>query len=153
MKATGLNHVSIHARDLETSTRFYEEFFGMRRVATPDFGYPVQWLEVGELQIHLFVRPTEAPQHHHFSLDVDDYGAAYTEARRRGILQGEPRRLPDGAVQMYIRDPAGNRVEMDWPDASTLDPALFGELESVPGPPEASVYSGRLAGHAQSRGR
>ena len=48
MKATGLNHVSIHARDLEESTRFYEEFFGMRRVATPDFGYPVQWLEVGE---------------------------------------------------------------------------------------------------------
>src|SRR5207248_31055 len=116
MKATGLNHVSVHARDLEESTRFYEEFFGMRRVATPDFGYPVQWLEVGELQIHLFVRPTEAPEHHHFSLDVDDYGAAYTEARRRGILLGGPRRLPDGAVQMYIQDPAGNRVEMDWPD-------------------------------------
>ena len=143
MKATGLNHVSIHALDLEESTRFYVEFFGMRRVATPEFGYPVQWLEVGELQIHLFVRPAEAPVHHHFSLDVDDYGAAYAEAKRRGILQGEPRKLPDGAVQMYIADPAGNRVEIDWPDAATLDPSVFRDLKTVPGPPEASIYSGR----------
>jgi catechol 2,3-dioxygenase-like lactoylglutathione lyase family enzyme len=143
MKATGINHVSIHATDLEESTRFYEEFFGMRRVATPDFGYPVQWLEVGELQIHLFVRPAEAPVHHHFSLDVDDYGSAYAEAKRRGILQGEPRRLPDGAVQMYIQDPAGNRVEIDWPDAATLDGSVFGDMQTVAGPPEASIYSGR----------
>lgn len=146
MKATGLNHVSIHALDLEESTRFYEEFFGMRRVATPEFGYPVQWLEVGELQIHLFVRPAEAPVHHHFSLDVDDYAAAYAEAKRRGILQGEPRRLPDGAVQMYVLDPAGNRVEIDWPDTATLDASVFRDLETVPGPPDASLYSGRRSG-------
>jgi lactoylglutathione lyase len=24
-------------------------------------------------------------------------------------------------VQMYLRDPAGNLVEVDWPDARTLD--------------------------------
>jgi lactoylglutathione lyase len=29
--------------------------------------------------------------------------------------------LPDGAVQMYVRDPAGNLIEIDWPDAGTLD--------------------------------
>jgi len=143
VKATGLNHVSVHANDLETSARFYEEFFGMRRVPTPDFGYPVIWLEVGELQVHLFDRKTEAPQYHHFALDVDDYTAAFKEARRRGILEGRPRRFPDGAVQMYIRDPAGNRVELDWPDSSTLDPAVFGELEQVDGPAEATIYSGR----------
>ena len=43
----------------------------------------------------------------------------------------------------YIRDPAGNRVELDWPDSSTLDPAVFGELEQVDGPAEATIYSGR----------
>ena len=85
MKATGLNHVSVHANDLETSARFYEEFFGMRRVPTPDFGYPVIWLEVGELQVHLFDRKTEAPQYHHFALDVDDYTAAFKAAKERGI--------------------------------------------------------------------
>ena len=143
MRATGLNHVSVHANDLEESARFYEEFFGMRRLPTPDFGYPVVWLEVGELQVHLFKRDTAAPEYHHFALDVDDYTAAFKAAKERGILEGRPRRFPDGAVQMYIRDPSGNRVELDWPDASTLDQAVFGELDQVPGPPDASIYTGR----------
>jgi lactoylglutathione lyase len=27
-------------------------------------------------------------------------------------------------VQMYLRDPAGNLIEIDWPDARTLDPRI-----------------------------
>jgi hypothetical protein len=30
--------------------------------------------------------------------------------------------LPDGGAQMYVRDPGGNLIELDTPDASTLDP-------------------------------
>ena len=29
--------------------------------------------------------------------------------------------LPDGSVQMYLRDPAGNLIEIDWPDVTTID--------------------------------
>ncbi len=29
--------------------------------------------------------------------------------------------LPDGAVQLYLRDPAGNMVEVNYPDAADLD--------------------------------
>jgi hypothetical protein len=29
---------------------------------------------------------------------------------------------------MYIRDPAGNLVEVDWPDVSTLDRDVVGEI-------------------------
>jgi hypothetical protein len=32
---------------------------------------------------------------------------------------------------MYIRDPAGNLVEVDWPDVSTLDPELVAELAQL----------------------
>jgi catechol 2,3-dioxygenase-like lactoylglutathione lyase family enzyme len=143
VKATALNHVSINALDLEQSVRFYEDFFGLRRLPTPDFGYPVQWLELGDRQLHIFVRATEAPELHHFAVDVDDYAGAYQEAKRRGILEGRPRRFPDGGVQMYVRDPAGNRVELDWPDASLLDAEIFGEMATVPGPAEATLYTGR----------
>ena len=55
VRATGINHVSISASDLEESTRFYEEVFGMERIATPIFDTPVQWLRVGDLQLHLFL--------------------------------------------------------------------------------------------------
>ena len=35
--------------------------------------------------------------------------------------------MPDGAVQMYFRDPGGNLIEIDHPDVSTLDRSLFGD--------------------------
>ncbi len=143
MRATALNHVSVHAEDLAVSSAFYRDFFGMTELPTPTFEYPVRWLRLGSLQVHLFQLSTPAPAHHHFALEVDDYEAAFSEARRLGILDGGPRRLPDGSVQMYIRDPAGNRVELDWPDASTLDGAVFGHLPEVPGDPRATLYLDR----------
>ncbi|MCA1729793.1 MAG: VOC family protein, partial [Actinobacteria bacterium] len=39
--------------------------------------------------------------------------------------------LPDGTVQLYLRDPAGNMVEVNWPDVSTLDRSVVGEIEKV----------------------
>ena len=47
VRVTGINHVSIAARDLEESTRFYVEVFGMEPIATPIFATPVQWLRCG----------------------------------------------------------------------------------------------------------
>jgi hypothetical protein len=38
--------------------------------------------------------------------------------------------LPDGSVQMYLRDPADNLVEIDWPDARALDAQIGEELIS-----------------------
>ena len=32
---------------------------------------------------------------------------------------------PAGWVQMYLQDPAGNLIEVDWPDASTLDRSVI----------------------------
>jgi lactoylglutathione lyase len=128
MRATRLNHVSVHADDMKASIRFYEEIFGADRVPTPNFGFPVVWLQVGEQQIHLFQRiAAEAPRFHHLSFDVDDFEAVFLKAQELGCLHEEEgggglvREHPTGWVQMYLRDPAGNLIEVDWPDASTLD--------------------------------
>ena len=126
MRATGLTHVSIHAYDLEESLRFYTDVFGMQRVPSPDFEHPVEWLQLGDLQLHLFLRDTAAPDFHHIGIDVDDFEAAYKVAAERGLFDQDAwspnvRELIDGAVQMYLRDPAGNLVEVNWPDVTTLD--------------------------------
>ena len=136
-RTLGLNHVSIGAQDLEASIHFYETFLGCTRVPTPEFGYPVQWLQLGDLQLHLFVRGEPIPQFPHFAVDVEDIAAAYDEAQRLGIVDGSPRRFPDGTIQLYVRDPAGNRVELDG-----HDDRLSG-LETVPGPSGATLYSRR----------
>jgi catechol 2,3-dioxygenase-like lactoylglutathione lyase family enzyme len=126
VRAKRLNHVSIHASDMEESLRFYVEVFGMERLPSPNFSQHVEWLRLGDQQLHLFKRDAPAPEFHHIALDVDDFEAAYLKARELGILDeiafgASVRELPGGAVQMYIRDPAGNLVEVDWPDISTLD--------------------------------
>lgn len=108
----------------------------MERLPTARFRRPVQWLRLGDQQLHLFAEETEAPRSHHLALDVDDFEAVYQRAKELGVLDSEThgsaiREHPSGWVQMYLRDPAGNLVEVDWPDASTLDRSLIAELTSL----------------------
>src|SRR4051794_28405920 len=146
MKATRFNHVSIHAVDMEESLRFYIEVFGMEHLPSPDFEQRVEWLRIGEQQLHLFLLDTPAPRFHHLSLEVDDFEAAYVSARDRAQLDDRTfgpsvRELNDGSVQMYLRDPASNLVEINWPDITTLDRTVitdFGQLrDERPQSPEA----------------
>ena len=50
MRATGFNHVSIHARNLEESVRFYVDVLGMETIPTYNFAFPVQYLRLGDLR-------------------------------------------------------------------------------------------------------
>ncbi len=136
MAATGINHVSIHADDLEQSARFYEQLFDLERIPSPNFEQPVIWLRLGDRQLHLFKSETPPPRYHHIGLDVDDFEAVYLRARELGLLDpvtfgGDVRVHPAGWVQMYLRDPAGNLVEVDWPDASTLDRSIVTEITKL----------------------
>jgi catechol 2,3-dioxygenase-like lactoylglutathione lyase family enzyme len=155
MRAIGINHVSISAPDLEASIRFYREVFGMELVPAPRFpGQPVVWLRLGDQQLHLFQRKG-APRYHHFGIDVDDFEAAYRmlrglEIRDQTTFLGGVVELPGGEAQMYLRDPAGNLVELDCPDASTLDRGIVTDVvrlaDIVPQTAEnrrARLYTGR----------
>ncbi len=133
MRANGLTHVSIHAYDLDESVRFYKELFDMEELPAPGFPFPVRWLRVGDLQLHLFQSDGPALSGHHFGLDVDNFEAAYEKAREMGAQEKEGYfskvyELPDGAVQLYLRAQAGNMVEVNWPDTSTLDRSVVGEI-------------------------
>ena len=155
MRATGINHVSISAPDLEASIRFYTQVFGMERVPAPKFpDQVVAWLRLGEQQLHLF-RREGAPRYHHFAIDVDDFEGAYLKMRQLEITDDATfltavRELPGGEAQMYVRDPGGNLVEINWPDASSLDRSIVTDIvrlaDVVPQDAEARVarlYTGR----------
>jgi YD repeat-containing protein len=136
MRATRINHVSIVANDLDESARFYEELFGMERLPTAKFPDPVLWLSAGTNQVHLFTADETAAPRAHVSFDVDDFDGLYAKAKEMGILDstafGAPfRRHPAGWVQLYLRDPAGNLVEIDWPDASTLSSDTLAEAKQL----------------------
>jgi catechol 2,3-dioxygenase-like lactoylglutathione lyase family enzyme len=139
--ALRINHVSVHASDLDASEAFYRELFGVTRIPAPDFGFPVRWLKVGDTQLHLFNRSVEAPTNHHFAFTVDDLAEVYRKAREmRALDRPEVRRLPDGSAQMYLRDPSGNLVECNALDADSLDTAVVGKLVPVGGEDGARLF-------------
>jgi catechol 2,3-dioxygenase-like lactoylglutathione lyase family enzyme len=162
VRATSLNHVSISSIDVEESVRFYTEIFGMERIDTYTFAFPTQYLRLGDQQLHIFQRNAdEAPPFHHIAFNVDDLEAAWVRATELGVLDSTAffspiYELPDGTVQVYLRDPGGNLVELDWPDVTTLDREVFGDIpklaDAVPQTEEgtrATLYlAAREAGRA-----
>jgi catechol 2,3-dioxygenase-like lactoylglutathione lyase family enzyme len=144
VRATRINHVSISAVDLEESTRFYETVFAMERIPTPTFSSPVQWLRVGDMQLHLFVDERPARTRHHLGMTIDDFDAAYRAVKEylSDTWGWQLVELPSRQVQLYFRDPSGNLIELNWPDADTLDRSRYPELlkiaEHIPQKPEAT---------------
>lgn len=139
MRATGFNHVSVHAHDLDESARFYTEIFGIEEIPTPNFPFPVRWMRLGDLQLHLFESEEPAPKGHHFGINVDDFEAAYQKVTELGVREkkgffSKVYELPDGAVQMYIRDPAGNMVELNWPNVDKIDRSVVPDIQPQPEP-------------------
>jgi catechol 2,3-dioxygenase-like lactoylglutathione lyase family enzyme len=138
MVAQGLNHVSVSAEDLARSIRFYGDVFGAERIPTPNFGFPVQWLRLGANQLHLFERPGRAPVYHHFAVTVglDDLASIYERATKMGVVDHTTfghhlYELPGDWVQLYLRDPAGNLVEVDAAGASRMSGALRAAIKPL----------------------
>jgi hypothetical protein len=63
-------------------------------------------------------RSARVPPLHHFAVAVDDFAEACRRAETLGAFESAPYgreadRLPDGAVQLFLRDPDGHLVEID----------------------------------------
>ena len=130
------NHVSVNALNLQESTDFYIDLLGAEPIATPNFGLPVQWLALGRTQLHLFERDVTAPSHHHLGITVDDLEPVYRAAERRGAFDDDAFgnhlvELPGDVVQLYVRDPAGNLVELDHHGVERLAPDLRAKLRGL----------------------
>jgi catechol 2,3-dioxygenase-like lactoylglutathione lyase family enzyme len=133
---TRINHVSINARNLAESVDFYTDLLGAEPIPTPNFGLPVQWLALGRTQLHLFERDIEPTSHHHLGITVDDLERVYRVAERRRCFEYEAFGnhlvlLPGDLVQLYIRDPAANLVELDQAGADRLPDDMRAQLKSL----------------------
>jgi catechol 2,3-dioxygenase-like lactoylglutathione lyase family enzyme len=133
---TRINHVSINARDLSGAVDFYTDLLGAEPIPTPNFGLPVQWLALGRTQLHLFERDMPPTSHHHLGITVDDLEAVYRVAERRQCFERQAFGnhlvlLPGDLVQLYIRDPSGNLVELDQAGVDRLPDDMRAQLKSL----------------------
>ena len=122
----GIDHITIVADDLDRSAEFYVGLLGMQPVARPAFGFPGRWFQAGQTYIHLNLSSPEAgsagvatsggsrtSRGFLFAFEIDDCDGAAEELQRRGVdIVDGPRSRPDGARQLYVRDPDGHLVEL-----------------------------------------
>jgi catechol 2,3-dioxygenase-like lactoylglutathione lyase family enzyme len=131
-----INHLSVNALDLQESVAFYVDLLGAELIPTPNFGIPVQWLALGRTQLHLFERDLEPTSHHHFGVTVDDLEPVYRAADKRDAFDDTAFgnrlvELPGDVVQLYVRDPAGNLMEVDMAGVDRLPDDMRDRLKGL----------------------
>ncbi len=129
-KITSINHITLIVDNLEETARFYEHELGLEPLAAFLFDYPTAFFKINDTQqLHLSEWEDATSFRAHVALNTPDFNHIFHRSKELGIIDIKPwgrvRRLPDGAMQMFIRDPAGNLVEIVSSKEEEIDPAIF----------------------------
>ena len=117
MKIHELNHVAIHVADVERSGAFYRGVLRLEMIPRPAFDFPGAWFRLGTNQeLHLIGRRngpvSPANANNHFALRVDDLAVWEEHLKQAGAEFRPKKQRPDGAWQVYVRDPDGHFIEL-----------------------------------------
>jgi catechol 2,3-dioxygenase-like lactoylglutathione lyase family enzyme len=112
----GIDHVQIAVpRRLEAEClTFYRDVIGLSEIPKPEElrERGGAWFQVGQVQLHIGVDSEPSPRSkRHVCLLVRDLAAAKAQLSERGVAIEEESRA-EGLLRFFIRDPAGNRIEI-----------------------------------------
>jgi len=129
-RATHINHVTLVVDDLERAVAFYRDQLGLESLPAFDLDFPAHFFKVDETQqLHLTEWEDTPSFRGHVCFQVDDFNAIFDRMKALDAIDirpwGRVRRLPDGAMQMFIRDPAGNLVEICCAPDCPIDDRIF----------------------------
>ncbi len=114
---TTLHHVNITVpRSLETGAKhFYSSLLGLVEVPKPEEsrGRGGAWYQIGDSQMHLSVEDeSEHPSKRHICFTVENLSDAEEHLRTVGVEIIPDERPVKGCARFYVRDPAGNLIEI-----------------------------------------
>ncbi len=115
-----LNHIAIYATDVERSSEFYQAVLQLEPIPRPAFTFPGAWFQLGASQeLHLIADHAAPffPSHpgNHFALRVDDLAAWEGHLKSVSAEFAPKKQRPDGAWQIFLRDPDGHVIELFTP--------------------------------------
>ena len=123
MRVSGLLEAAIYGEDLAALERFYVDVFGLEPIARTEARNVV--LRAGRSAIILFDPRTSAeergpfpphgasgPGHVAFVVPDDDLSRWRARLEQLGVAVEREIDWPEGGTSLYIRDPAGNSVEL-----------------------------------------
>ncbi len=131
-KITKINHVTLIVDQLEKAAAFYEHEMGLEVIPAFVFDYPTAFFKINEhQQLHLTEWEDAQSFRGHVCLEVDDFNSLFYRVKELGIIDTRPwgkvRQLPDGAMQLFIRDPSDNLIEISSPPGYPIDPSIFSD--------------------------
>ena len=150
-----LQHVNVNVDDLDAAVAFYRDVLGLPLDRTPDQGMRSQFFRLGGgQQIHMN-EIADVHQHRgHFCLVAPDFMSVFARAKAANAIDvkvwGRVRRLPSGAMQMFVRDPAGNLIEVASAKDAHIDPALFQDERVEPQPGVYRIAPGASVGRHET---
>jgi len=154
MPVSRLAHYSIRTPDLEKSCRFYERVLGLKRGYRPPFDFPGAWLYRGGDEadygtVHLIGIDPANPQGLAAYLGDKDVPAAGTgtvdhiaflatgveamwHTLRAEHIEWRDRTVPSlGLHQVFIEDPSGVTIELNYPAAEVAGLAIPGAAAAL----------------------
>jgi len=120
MRIHELNHVALHVADVARSCEFYRVVLQLEQIPRPPFTFPGAWFRLGVHQeLHLIgdrVEPVASSNRgNHFALRVDELNAWEAHLGKVGAEFRLRKQRPDGAWQVFLRDPDGHVIELFTP--------------------------------------
>ena len=145
-----INHVTLVVDDLDVATAFYRDQLGVEPLPAFELDFPAQFFRINEdQQLHLTEWEDSPSFRGHVCFVVDDFDAIFDRMKALDAIDTSPwgrvRRLPDGAMQMFVRDPAGNLVEITCSPDCPVSKRVF-EDEQVEADAGVLYRSGREDG-------
>ena len=128
MPVVAMNHFTVLAEDLEVTKDFYIGLLGLSEGPRPPLGFPGAWLYAGESAVLHVIAGRELPKERRGVLDHMAFSATdlrgMVRALHEGHIEYDLRRQPQSGVwQLFLFDPNGARVELDFA-ATELEPSV-----------------------------
>lgn len=117
MRPRGVYETVVYASDLEAATAFYRDVLGLREVDDGAFrldngGVLLLFDPARSSQPNRLVPSHGARDAGHVAFSVDGLNPWRERLREHGVAIEHEHEWPRGARSIYVRDPAGNSVEL-----------------------------------------
>ena len=127
MTIRGVDHINIGTHRLDDTRAFFRDALGLTEGWRPDFPFGGAWLYAGDIAVVHLVdlaspkRPSIEAALDHFAFRVDDYDAAIRRLDAAGVRY-RTADVPGAPIkQVFLRDPNGVNIELNYRPSSVID--------------------------------
>jgi len=117
MKLRRVAHVNLSVDDVDRARAFYGELLGLEPAPRPaEAGRAGCWFRLGEVELHISEEhdADNARSKRHVAFEVTGLDELRAHLGRAGVAVDDGRQMP-GMRRFFVRDPAGNRLELFEP--------------------------------------